>query len=87
MANKARIYQAQGNLQEAARFLSEINGRLLLAFLRIKIDQLEYERNYGELIRLLQARVTQDGSDWWIELNLAYLPVAGWGYGWRKGYR
>ena len=25
MASKASIYQAQGNLQEAARFLSEIN--------------------------------------------------------------
>ena len=30
MAYKASIYQAQGNLQEAARFLSGINGRLLL---------------------------------------------------------
>ena len=27
MASKASIYQAQGNLQEAARFLSEINGQ------------------------------------------------------------
>ena len=27
MAAKANIYQAQGNLQEAARFLSGINGR------------------------------------------------------------
>ena len=25
MAEKARIYQAQGNLQEAARFLAEVN--------------------------------------------------------------
>ena len=30
MATKARIYQAQGNLQEAARFLSGINEQLLL---------------------------------------------------------
>ena len=27
MAAKASIYQAQGNLQEAARFLAEINGQ------------------------------------------------------------
>ena len=27
MASKASIYQAQGNLQEAAKLLSEINGQ------------------------------------------------------------
>ena len=27
MASKASIYQAQGNLQEAAKFLSEINAQ------------------------------------------------------------
>ena len=34
MATKASIYQAEGNLQEAARSLSEINGRLLPAAFR-----------------------------------------------------
>jgi serine/threonine protein kinase/Flp pilus assembly protein TadD len=60
MALKARIYQAQGNLQEAARFLSEIteltpNDDTFI----IKITQLRLERKYGEAIRLLQARLAQ----------------------------
>ena len=60
MAAKASIYQAQGNLQEAARFLSEINEQTPTedAF-TIKITQLRLERNYGEAVRLLQARLAQ----------------------------
>src|SRR5262249_32541611 len=38
----------------------------------------QFERNYGECIRLQQARVTQDGSDWGDQLNLAgYQRLAG----------
>ena len=87
MANKARIYQAQGNLQEAARFLSGINETSPGIAFEAKTSQLQYERNYGELIRLQQARVTQDGFSWvgWVES--CFIPVAGWRYGWRKGYR
>ena len=60
MATKASIYQAQGNLQEAAKLLSGINGRRLLGVrFAIKITQLRLERNYGEAIRLLQARLAQ----------------------------
>jgi TolB-like protein/predicted Ser/Thr protein kinase/Tfp pilus assembly protein PilF len=60
MAAKARIYQAQGNLQEAARFLSAINEQTPSAIIfGTKITQLEFERNYGEAIRLLQARLVQ----------------------------
>jgi TolB-like protein/Tfp pilus assembly protein PilF len=57
MASKASIYQAQGNLAQAAKALSEINTHTASwhAF-RIKINQLRLERNYGEAIRLLQAR-------------------------------
>jgi serine/threonine-protein kinase len=57
MASKAGIYQAQGNLAEAAKALSEINTHTAPwhAF-RIKINQLRLERNHGEAIRLLQAR-------------------------------
>jgi serine/threonine protein kinase/Tfp pilus assembly protein PilF len=60
IAAKAGIYQAQGNPQEAARLLSEINEQTPSedAF-RIKITQLRLERNYGEAVRLLQARLTQ----------------------------
>jgi TolB-like protein/Tfp pilus assembly protein PilF len=60
MAAKAGIYQAQGRLQEAARFLSEINGQTPSGYIpRLKITQLELERNYGEAVRLLQARLAQ----------------------------
>jgi tetratricopeptide (TPR) repeat protein len=64
MAAKASIYQAQGNLQEAARFLSGINEQTPSeeAF-GIKITQLRLERNYGEAVRLLQARQTEFNFD------------------------
>ena len=57
MAYKASIYQAQGNLQEAARILSGINETSSRFTFGTKTGQLQLERNYGELIRLLQARV------------------------------
>ena len=60
MAAKATIYQAQGNLQEAGRFLSEINAQTANEdTFKIKLTQLRLERNYGEAVRLLQARLTQ----------------------------
>jgi TolB-like protein len=60
MAAKARIYQAEGNLREAARLLSGIDWQTPNwdTFV-IKIIQLRLERNYGEAIRLLQARLAQ----------------------------
>jgi TolB-like protein/Flp pilus assembly protein TadD len=60
MAAKAGIYQAQGKLQEAAGFLSEINWQTPSEkAYGIKMDQLRFERNYAEAIRLLQARLAQ----------------------------
>jgi serine/threonine-protein kinase len=57
MASKANIYQAQGNLAQAAKALSEINTHTASWYaFGIKITQLRLERNYGEAIRLLQAR-------------------------------
>jgi TolB-like protein/Tfp pilus assembly protein PilF len=60
MAFKASIYEAQGDLEEAAKLLSEINAQTpsSRAFL-IKITELRLERNLGEAIRLLQARLAQ----------------------------
>jgi len=60
MAAKAEIYQAQGKLKEADRFLLEINQQNPSgeAF-DIKITQLRLERNYSEAIQLLQARLAQ----------------------------
>jgi TolB-like protein/tRNA A-37 threonylcarbamoyl transferase component Bud32/Tfp pilus assembly protein PilF len=60
MAAKARIYQAQGNLQEAARFMSEINEQTPSATtFGTKIFQLKLERNYSEAVQLLKARLAQ----------------------------
>src|SRR5262249_16551407 len=60
MAAKACIYQAQGNLQEAATFLPEINLQTSSSYaFDTKIIQLRFERNYPEAVRLLQARLTQ----------------------------
>jgi TolB-like protein/class 3 adenylate cyclase len=60
MAYKASIYQGEGNLEEAAKLLSKINAQTpsSRAFL-IKITELRLERNLGEAIRLLQARLAQ----------------------------
>jgi tetratricopeptide (TPR) repeat protein len=59
-AIKAGIYQAEGNLQEAAKLLSEVNAqtRSDTAFVA-KITQLRLERNLSEAVRLLQARQAQ----------------------------
>ena len=60
MATKASIYQAQGNLQEAARFLSEINWQTSDSrTVTTKVNQLRLERNYTEAVWLLQARLAQ----------------------------
>jgi TolB-like protein/class 3 adenylate cyclase/Tfp pilus assembly protein PilF len=60
MAAKAAIYQAQGNLEQAATFLTEINEQTPNdKTFGTKIAQLELERNYGEAIRLHQARLAQ----------------------------
>ncbi|HEY2169228.1 MAG TPA: tetratricopeptide repeat protein, partial [Candidatus Angelobacter sp.] len=59
-AAKASIYQAQGDLREAAKSLSQINEQTPAEeTLKIKITQLRLERNYGEAVRLLQARLAQ----------------------------
>jgi serine/threonine protein kinase/Tfp pilus assembly protein PilF len=79
IASKASIYQAQGNLPEAARLLSETNWQSSDGlFLGPKITQLRFERNYGEAIRLLQARLAQfhfanELEKSWEQLNLAFM--------------
>ena len=59
MAAKASIYQGEGNLQEATRFLSGIKETSSAFASEIKILQLRLERNYSEAVRLLQARLAQ----------------------------
>jgi hypothetical protein len=54
------IYQAQGNLLEAARLLSEINWQTRNGnTFRVKIRQLTLERKHDDAARLLQARLAR----------------------------
>jgi serine/threonine protein kinase/Tfp pilus assembly protein PilF len=60
MASKVNIYQAQGNLHEAAKLLENVNTQTNSAdVFGTKVTQLRLERNYGEAVRLLQARLAQ----------------------------
>ena len=60
LAGKAVLYQAEGNLEEAAKLLSEITVQAPVEFVFvIKITQLRLERNHAEAVRLLQGRQTQ----------------------------
>jgi serine/threonine-protein kinase len=63
MALKAGIYQAEGNLEQAGKFLLQINAQTPspVAF-GIKMTHLRLERNYAEVIRLLQARQARPPS-------------------------
>src|SRR5262249_22871356 len=57
VASKASIYQAEGNLQEAAKSLVQVNAQTNSeAAVRIKLIQLRLERNQAEATRLVQAR-------------------------------
>ncbi len=59
MALKASIYQAEGNLQEAAKWLVQVNAQTNSdVAVRIKLTQLRLERN-PEGIRWVQARQTR----------------------------
>ena len=67
MALKGSIYQAQGDLQQATRFLPGINWETPTEkTFYTRILQLRFERKYGEAVRLLQARQSQFhfGSDY-----------------------
>ena len=60
MSLLAGIYQAQGNLEQAAKLLSEITIETPFdnAFF-VKMTQLRLERNYAEAVRSLQSRLTR----------------------------
>ena len=63
-ALKAAMYQAEGNLQEAAKLLVDVNERTTSgSAFEIKLTQLRLERNPAEAIRLLEARRAQVPSD------------------------
>src|SRR6478609_7852634 len=59
MALKASIYQAEGNLQEAAKLLAQVNAQTNSdVAVRIKLTQLRFERN-PEAMQWVQTRETR----------------------------
>jgi serine/threonine protein kinase/Tfp pilus assembly protein PilF len=90
MALRANMYQAQGNLSEAARSLPELNLETSSSFVfYTKIRQLKLERNVSEAIRLLRARLAQFhfASEYEKGLNQSWLAASQWYAGDRAGAR
>jgi tetratricopeptide (TPR) repeat protein len=60
LASKAGIYQAQGDLAEAARCLRDVNA-LTPSYAAVpeKVTQLIFERNYADAVQLLENRFAQ----------------------------
>jgi TolB-like protein/Tfp pilus assembly protein PilF len=57
IASKATIYQAEGNLQEAAKLLLQVNAQTNSDLaVRVKLTQLRLERNQAETTRFVQSR-------------------------------
>jgi serine/threonine protein kinase/cytochrome c-type biogenesis protein CcmH/NrfG len=90
MLGKVIVYQAQGNLQEAAKLLTGIDVQT--AFLA-KIIQLKLERNYSEAVRFVKADLAQSHYDaqeekGFVQLALAFLQrLAGDAAGAKGSYR
>jgi TolB-like protein/predicted Zn-dependent protease len=63
LASEAKIYQAQGNLEQAGKLLAGVNAQTpsTNAFVT-KIDQLFLERHFDEAIRLIHNRLTELGD-------------------------
>jgi TolB-like protein/predicted Zn-dependent protease len=77
MASKANMYQAEGNLQESAKLLIDVNERATSAnAFETKLGQLRLERNHAEAIRLLQARLAQVPSPVEMEKSVYLLHLA-----------
>jgi tetratricopeptide (TPR) repeat protein len=60
LASKAKIYQAEGNLEQAGKLLAGVNAQTpsFNAFLT-KMNQLFLERHFDEAIRLIHSRLTE----------------------------
>ena len=57
MALKASLYQAEGNLQEAAKLLEQVNGQTNSdVAIRVKLAELRLERNHTEATQFVQSR-------------------------------
>ena len=79
VAAEARIYQKEGNLEQAGKLLVGVTAQTpsLIAFLT-KMDQLFLERHFDEAIRFIHSRLTEfrDLSDIERGLNQFFLVLA-----------
>jgi len=77
MALNASMYQAEGNLQESAKLLIDVNERTasINAF-QIKLHQMRLERNHAEAIRLVQARRTVLPADFELQKSIYLVYLA-----------
>src|SRR5437667_1644673 len=79
VASKAKIYQAEGNLEQARKLLAGVNAPTpsFIAFLT-KMNQLFLERQFDEAIRLIHSRLTEsrDVSDIERFFNPFFLVLA-----------
>ncbi len=79
VAFEAKIYQAEGNLEQAGKLLIGVNAQTpsFIAFLT-KVDQLFLERQFDDAIRLIHNRLTEyrDLSDIERLYNLFFLVLA-----------
>jgi serine/threonine protein kinase/Flp pilus assembly protein TadD len=79
VGSEAKIYQAEGNLEQAGKLLAGVNAQTpsSIAF-RAKMNQLFLERHFDEVIRLIHNRLTEsrDLSDIERLLNRFFLVPA-----------
>jgi TolB-like protein/cytochrome c-type biogenesis protein CcmH/NrfG len=60
VAAEAKIYQAEGNLEQAGKLLADVNAQTnSLNVIATKINQLILERHCDEAIRLIQSRLAE----------------------------
>jgi hypothetical protein len=66
VASEARIYQAEGNLEQTGKLLAGVNAQTpsFLAF-GMKMEQLSLERHFDDAVRSIHSRLTEyrDPSD------------------------
>jgi tetratricopeptide (TPR) repeat protein len=79
LASEAKIYQAEGNLEQAGKLLPGVNAQTpsFIAFIT-KMNQLFLERHFDEAIRLIHNRLTEfrDLSDLERLVNPFFLALA-----------
>ena len=77
MALKASIYQAEGNLQESAKLLVQVNAQTNSdAAVRIKLAQWRLERNQTEAIRFVQPRQARLHPAFGIDKGIKHVGIA-----------